>query len=58
LLQIAKKYGITVFIIGHVTKTGDIAGPRVLEHIVDTVSPSWHTSYANNLFNKERLDKE
>lgn len=36
-LHIAKGYGITVFLIGHVTKTGEIAGPRVLEHIVDTV---------------------
>lgn len=33
----AKKAGISVFIIGHVTKEGAIAGPRVLEHIVDTV---------------------
>ena len=33
----AKKLGIAVFIIGHVTKEGAIAGPRVLEHLVDTV---------------------
>jgi DNA repair protein RadA/Sms len=33
----AKKSGIPVFIVGHVTKEGTIAGPRVLEHIVDTV---------------------
>nr|NGX33524.1 DNA repair protein RadA [Candidatus Anoxychlamydiales bacterium] len=32
-----KGYGITTFLIGHVTKTGDIAGPKVLEHIVDVV---------------------
>ncbi|HOQ75624.1 MAG TPA: DNA repair protein RadA [Thermoclostridium sp.] len=37
LLRIAKKLGITVFIVGHVTKEGAIAGPRVLEHMVDTV---------------------
>ncbi|NLU52797.1 MAG: DNA repair protein RadA [Clostridiaceae bacterium] len=37
LLRIAKKKGITVFIIGHVTKEGALAGPRVLEHMVDTV---------------------
>ncbi len=37
LRELAKNSGITVFIIGHVTKEGAIAGPRVLEHIVDTV---------------------
>jgi DNA repair protein RadA/Sms len=37
LMFFAKKYGIPIFIIGHVTKEGAIAGPRVLEHIVDTV---------------------
>jgi DNA repair protein RadA/Sms len=37
LTQMAKTTGISVFIIGHVTKEGTIAGPRVLEHIVDTV---------------------
>ncbi|GBE05690.1 hypothetical protein BMS3Abin10_01324 [bacterium BMS3Abin10] len=37
LMFFAKKYGIPLFIIGHVTKDGSIAGPRVLEHIVDTV---------------------
>ncbi|MDI6759139.1 MAG: DNA repair protein RadA [Candidatus Omnitrophota bacterium] len=37
LTQLAKSQGISVFIIGHVTKEGSIAGPRVLEHIVDTV---------------------
>ncbi len=37
LTQIAKSCGIALFIIGHVTKEGSIAGPRVLEHIVDTV---------------------
>jgi len=37
LARHAKKTGIALFIIGHVTKEGTIAGPRVLEHIVDTV---------------------
>lgn len=37
LTQLAKSSGIALFIIGHVTKDGTIAGPRVLEHIVDTV---------------------
>ena len=37
LLQLAKGLGITIFIVGHVTKEGTVAGPRVLEHIVDTV---------------------
>jgi DNA repair protein RadA/Sms len=37
LMLIAKQNGISIFIIGHVTKAGAIAGPRLLEHIVDTV---------------------
>jgi DNA repair protein RadA/Sms len=37
LQELAKTTGISVFIVGHVTKEGTIAGPRVLEHIVDTV---------------------
>ena len=37
LRDLAKNSGISVFVIGHVTKEGIIAGPRVLEHIVDTV---------------------
>ena len=37
LMQIAKSRGITIFIVGHVTKEGVVAGPRVLEHMVDTV---------------------
>lgn len=37
LLRIAKSMNISIFIIGHVTKDGGIAGPRVLEHMVDTV---------------------
>ena len=37
LMQIAKGLNITIFIVGHVTKEGTVAGPRVLEHMVDTV---------------------
>ncbi|MEE1242631.1 DNA repair protein RadA [Frisingicoccus sp.] len=36
-MRIAKTLGVTVFIVGHVTKEGVVAGPRVLEHMVDTV---------------------
>ncbi|MCI5511654.1 MAG: DNA repair protein RadA [Eubacterium sp.] len=36
-LQIAKGLGVSIFIVGHVTKDGSVAGPRVLEHMVDTV---------------------
>lgn len=37
LMRIAKTKGIAIFIVGHVTKEGNIAGPRLLEHMVDTV---------------------
>ncbi len=37
MIFLAKKKGISVFLVGHVTKEGTIAGPRVLEHMVDTV---------------------
>lgn len=37
LMQLAKKHGTMIFIVGHVTKEGTVAGPRVLEHMVDTV---------------------
>ncbi len=37
LMQIAKQYGIAIFIVGHVTKEGNVAGPRTLEHMVDSV---------------------
>jgi DNA repair protein RadA/Sms len=37
LMRLAKALGVPVFLVGHVTKDGSIAGPRVLEHIVDTV---------------------
>lgn len=36
-LQMAKSWNITIFLVGHVTKEGVVAGPRVLEHMVDTV---------------------
>ena len=36
-MHLAKGEGITTFLIGHVTKSGELAGPRVLEHLVDTV---------------------
>jgi DNA repair protein RadA/Sms len=37
MLRLAKGYNISIFIVGHVTKEGTVAGPRVLEHMVDTV---------------------
>ncbi len=37
LMRLAKEQNITIFIVGHVTKEGTVAGPRVLEHMVDTV---------------------
>ena len=37
LMQLAKGLNISIFIVGHVTKEGNVAGPRVLEHMVDTV---------------------
>jgi len=37
LIRIAKKNGFTLFLVGHVTKEGTLAGPRVMEHMVDTV---------------------
>ena len=37
LMKIAKTNGVTVFVVGHVTKGGAIAGPKILEHMVDTV---------------------
>ena len=36
-MNIAKKFGVCTFLVGHVTKTGAIAGPKILEHMVDTV---------------------
>ncbi len=37
LMQLAKGLGISIFVVGHVTKEGTVAGPRMLEHMVDTV---------------------
>ncbi|MBQ4301203.1 MAG: AAA family ATPase, partial [Lachnospiraceae bacterium] len=37
LMRLAKEQGIMIFVVGHVTKEGAVAGPRVLEHMVDTV---------------------
>lgn len=36
-MQLAKELGVTIILVGHVTKSGDIAGPKVLEHLVDVV---------------------
>ena len=48
LTRVAKAHGITMLLVGHVTKEGTLAGPRVLEHIVDTVlyfEGDTHSSY-------------
>ena len=37
LLEVAKRHGITIVIVGHVTKSGEVAGPKTLEHLVDCV---------------------
>ena len=37
MMYMAKNLGVSIFMIGHVTKSGEIAGPRILEHLVDTV---------------------
>ncbi len=37
LMRLAKEQGIAIFVVGHVTKEGTVAGPRILEHMVDTV---------------------
>lgn len=47
LMRIAKHSQITTFIVGHVTKSGDIAGPKVLEHLVDTVLYFEEVSHVN-----------
>ena len=38
LIEVAKSRGIPILLVGHVTKSGGIAGPRVLEHLVDVVT--------------------
>ncbi len=55
LMHIAKGRNIVVFIIGHVTKSGTIAGPKVLEHIVDTVL--YFEGEKNNVFRLIRAVK-
>ncbi|KAI3970830.1 hypothetical protein MKX01_024477 [Papaver californicum] len=50
LLRYAKSTDVPVFLIGHVTKTGDIAGPRVLEHIVDVVLYMEGEKYSSHRF--------
>jgi len=71
LLRLAKSIGIPIFLVGHVTKAGAIAGPRVLEHIVDAVlyleGDRFHTyrllrgvknrfgSSLNDLFHKNKI---
>lgn len=60
IMYFAKKYGISVIIIGHVTKEGDIAGPKVLEHMVDTVlylEGEKNTDYKILRSNKNRFGK-
>lgn len=47
LMHLAKQKQITTFIIGHVTKSGEIAGPRILEHLVDTVLYFEGNAHAN-----------
>ena len=37
LLRVAKEFGVATILVGHVTKDGAVAGPRVLEHLVDCV---------------------
>jgi DNA repair protein RadA/Sms len=59
LLNISKSAGIAIILIGHVTKTGDIAGPKTLEHMVDTVllldQPTSSTKFRTLSFNKHRF---
>lgn len=55
LVQFAKQTGIALIIIGHVTKEGTLAGPRVLEHMVDTVL--YFEGDANNRFRMIRAVK-
>jgi DNA repair protein RadA/Sms len=50
LVNLSKPHGLTVFVIGHVTKDGSIAGPKVLEHLVDTV-----VSFEGDSFHQFRL---
>jgi len=55
LIQIAKKEKIAVFIIGHITKGGEVAGPKALEHMVDTVL--YFSGDKNQVFRVLRITK-
>ena len=55
LVRFAKSTGVSVIIVGHVTKDGAIAGPRVLEHLVDTVL--YFESDASSRFRNVRATK-
>ena len=55
LMRVAKENGITVFTVGHVTKEGTLAGPKVLEHIVDTVT--YFEGEKNSAFRVLRANK-
>ena len=55
LTRLAKQVGITVILVGHVTKEGALAGPRVLEHIVDTVL--YFEGDTHSAFRQIRADK-
>ena len=47
LMRIGKVYSIPVFIVAHVTKSGDLAGPRIVEHMVDCVLQFEGERYSN-----------
>jgi len=55
LVRLAKQQGIAIFLVGHVTKEGALAGPRVLEHMVDTVL--YFEGDSNNRFRVVRATK-
>lgn len=55
LVQLAKQHNIAIFLVGHVTKEGALAGPRVLEHMVDTVL--YFEGDANSRFRMIRASK-
>lgn len=49
LTRYAKQNNVSVFIVGHVTKDGTLAGPKVLEHIIDSLKKSWNKTSLVNL---------
>src|SRR5690606_22320988 len=55
LLKVAKTTGVPIFIIGHITKDGNIAGPKILEHMVDVVLQ--FEGDLNHLFRTVRASK-